>query len=326
MNFKFTDFKNKFENLPIALAGISLGFMSIATSLTEFNIIWVRHIAVLFSVLCLLFLLIKLCLYPKKVFYEIKNPTIGAIYPTVFMTLMLISVYLVKINLEIARTLWLISIILHFIIFIIFGINMIKDFNIKNMIPSWFIPTIGIGLAAVTSKPMNMPNISKLIFYYSLVWFIILFPIMIYRILFKEKINGVKEFTLMIMLAPSNICLAGYFAVSDKPNFIFITILASISYIALIYGYAILPKFIKQAFTPACAPITFPLGISVVASQRFVNYMGKIGNPLEYIFKLVLYMQVTISLIVILYVVIKTVGFILKSFNLNILSKNGGEL
>lgn len=309
--------KSKFEDIPVAIAGISLGFMSISTALLEFNITWVRHLAVVFSVLCIGFLLIKLILHPNKVINEMKHPMVGSIYPTIFMTLMLIAVYLVEINPSIARGLWLGATVLHFITFVMFAICMIKDFKMENMIPSWFIPTVGIGLAVVTSKPMNMPGISRVLFYYSLLAFILMFPIMIYRLVSMEKLVGPKLPTLMIMVAPANICLAAYFAIADKPNAIFVSILAGISYMSLFYGYTILPKLIKLPFSPGLAPLTFPLGISVVASQRYVKYLGKTASPLEGVVRLFLYVQVIIAILVIGYIVVKTTGFLFKKLSPN---------
>ncbi|WP_250675655.1 TDT family transporter [Paraclostridium ghonii] len=309
--------KSKFEDIPVAIAGISLGFMSISTALLEFNITWVRHLAVVFSVLCIGFLLIKLILHPNKVINEIKHPMVGSIYPTIFMTLMLIAVYLVEINQSIARGLWLGATVLHFITFVMFAICMIKDFKMENMIPSWFIPKVGIGLAVVTSKPMNMPGISRVLFYYSLLAFILMFPIMIYRLVSMEKLAGPKLPTLMIMVAPANICLAAYFAIADKPNAIFVSILAGISYMSLFYGYKILPKLIKLPFSPGLAPLTFPLGISVVASQRYAKYLGKIGSSLEGVVRLFLYVQVIIAILVIGYIVVKTIGFLFEKLSPN---------
>lgn len=317
MEAKNREVKSNFEDMPVAIAGIALGFMSISTALLEFNVTWVRHIAVIFSILCIGFLLIKLILHPNKVMNEIKHPMAGSIYPTIFMTLMLVAVYLVEINPSIASSLWLGATILHFLTFIMFAVYMIKDFKMENIIPSWFIPTVGIGLAAVTSKPMNMPGISKVLFYYSLIAFIVLFPIMIYRLLSMEKLTGPKVPTLMIMVAPANICLAAYFAIADKPNAMFVSILAAVSYVSLLYGYTILPKLIKLPYSPGLAPLTFPLGISVVASQRYAKYLGKVGSPLESIVRAFLYVQVIIAILVIGYIVIKTVEFLYKKFNTN---------
>lgn len=304
--------KKDFENIPIAIAGISLGFMSISTALVEFNILWLRHIAVMFSIVCLSLLAIKAILFPKKVSNEIRHPVMGSIYPTIFMTLMLIAVYLVKINQPIAKGLWLVAIVLHFINFVVFLLAMMKNFKIENMIPSWFIPTVGIGLGAVTSKPMGMPGIANLLFYYSLILFVLMFPIMIYRVMCKEKLVGPKVPTLMIMVAPASICLAAYFAIMTKPNLVFIYSLAIVAYLSLAYGYIILPKLIKLPFSPVLAPLTFPLGISVVASQRFVKFLGKTGSSLEGVVKGLLYFQIVVAVAVVGYIVIKTIELLFK--------------
>lgn len=51
--------KSDFENIPIAIAGISLGFMSISTALVEFDVLWVRHLAVIFSTISIFILVEK---------------------------------------------------------------------------------------------------------------------------------------------------------------------------------------------------------------------------------------------------------------------------
>ncbi|MDU7967176.1 MAG: hypothetical protein E7J25_09925, partial [Paeniclostridium sordellii] len=138
--------KSDFQNIPIAIAGISLGFMSISTALVEFNIFWVRHLAVIFSSISILILLMKTFLHPKQVWEELKNPLAGSIYPTISMTIMLIAVYIVKLNLQFAKVLWIGATILHLVIFIMFTVHMLRNFKITNMLPSWFISTVGIGL------------------------------------------------------------------------------------------------------------------------------------------------------------------------------------
>lgn len=306
--------KSDFENIPIAIAGISLGFMSISTALVEFNVLWVRHLAVIFSTISILMLITKAILHPKKVWSELKNPLAGSIYPTISMTMMLIAVYIVQFNLQLAKILWISAIILHFIIFIIFTINMLKDFRITNMLPSWFISTVGIGLAAVTSKPMEMPYLSKVIFYYSLILFIVLGVIITYRVLFMDKLEGNKKFTLMIMTAPANICLAGYLAVYEEPNVMLLKLLAFLGYLSIICSFILLPKLIKTPFTLSLAPLTFPLGIGVTAAQRYIKYLGNTGSGLEILLRYLLYVQVIVAVVVIGYIIVKTIHVLVKDF------------
>ncbi|CEN31068.1 C4-dicarboxylate transporter/malic acid transport protein [[Clostridium] sordellii] len=306
--------KSDFQNIPIAIAGISLGFMSISTALVEFNIFWVRHLAVIFSSISILILLMKTFLHPKQVWKELKNPLAGSIYPTISMTIMLIAVYIVKLNLQFAKVLWIGATILHLVIFIMFTVHMLRNFKITNMLPSWFISTVGIGLAAVTSKPMEMTYLSRAIFYYSLILFIVLGIIMTYRLIFMEKLEGNKKFTLMIMTAPANICLAGYLAVYEKPNIVLLQILALLGYASIIYSFILLPRLINTKFTLALAPLTFPLGIGVTAAQRYIKYLNSIGSGIEEILRYILYIQVIVSVAVIGYIVIKTIDLFVKEF------------
>lgn len=307
--------KLSFENMPIGLAAISLGFMSITTALTDFGIYWLRHVAVAFSIISLVCIFIKVITYPQTFKNEIKNPLLGSIYPTIFMTLMVIAVYVAQFSKQISQALWLFSLLSHFILSIVFFIERFKNIKLVDMIPSWFVPTVGIGVASVTSKPMELPQIANIVFYYSLALFVILGPLMLYRICILEKLEGPKKATLMIMAAPANICLASYIAISQTPNKTLITILAITAYISIIWTYTLLPKLIKAKALPALAPLTFPLAIGVIACQRYVKYLGIVGSSLQYVLNIFLYIQVIISTAVILYVVFKSIIFLFESFS-----------
>lgn len=307
--------KNTFEKMPIALAAISLGFMSISTALVDLGISWLRPIAVLFSVVCLFLILVKVIKYPKTVRNELQHPLLGSIYPTIFMTLMVIAVYVVQFSKPAAQILWLFAIISHFLISAVFFIERFKNFKLIDLIPSWFIPTVGMGVASVTSKPMALPQVANIVFYYSLILFVVVGLLMLYRIFAMEKLEGPKRPTLMIMSAPANICLASYIAISESPNKALISALAVVGYITIVWTYLLLPKLIKAKALPALAPLTFPLAIGVIACQRYVKYLGKIGSPLQGMLNAFVYVQIVIALVVILYVVYKSIAFLIESFS-----------
>lgn len=312
-----TQNKEKIAEIPIALGAVALGFMSISTALVEFDISWVRHVAVIYSVICIALLLMKSVMHPQKVANEIKNPLLGSIYPTIFMTLMVISVYIAQYSQVSAQVLWVFALVSHFLLSLIFFTERFKNFKIVDIIPSWFVPTVGIGVAAVTSKPIGLPSIANIVFYYTVALFIVVGPIIIYRVFFMEKLEGPKKATLMIMAAPANICLASYIAISNEPNKAFITVLAILSYASTIGVFILIPKLIKGKVLPVLAPLTFPLAIGVIASQRYVKYLGKIESPLQALFNSLVYVQVIVSVLVIGYVVYRAIGLLIKIFNKN---------
>lgn len=309
--------KQNIINLPVAIAGISLGFSTIASVWEFLGCALIRHFAIIFASICIGLLLMKLLLDPKKVISELKHPVTGSFYFTTTMTLMTISNYLSKYNLILAKCIWLSTIFLHIIMFIIFFVFMRKNFKFEQVVPSWFIPAVGICVSVVTGNPMGFDGLMKIIFYYSFTWLLILVPILIYRVKFyKAEIPSQIKMTLAIFAAPSNLCLAGYLGVF-KPSNIILMVLVPISYILTLYVYTLLPKFLRQPFTLGFASLTFPLAIGVVATQRYTTYLTNIGSKWMWIFTQIFFLQLIAATSVIGYVVYKTLEMLVESFRIN---------
>ena len=306
--------KQNIINFPVAIASISLGFLTIATVWESLGFTFIRLFAVVFASISIVLLLLKLLLDHKNVINELKNPVTGGLYFTVTMTLMAISNYLSNYSLIIARFIWLTAIILHIIMFINFIMFMKKDFEFKKIVPSWFIPPVGIGVSVVTGNPMGFNSLTKIIFYYSFTCLLILLPILIYRVKFyKAEIPTQAKMTLTIFAAPSNLCLAGYLG-TFQPSIIMLTVLIPISYILTLYVYNLLPKFLRQPFTLGFAPLTFSLAIGVVATQRYIKYLSYIGcTKWIGIFTQIFFIQLIIATLVIGYVVYNTLEMLISS-------------
>lgn len=58
--------KQSIINLPIALAGIALGFSSISSVWESLGGTYIRHFAIFFSLICIGLLIVKFLLDPKK--------------------------------------------------------------------------------------------------------------------------------------------------------------------------------------------------------------------------------------------------------------------
>ena len=308
-------------DLPVAIAGISLGFTSISTVWEGLGGFYIRHFSILFACICIGLLFMKLLFDPKKVINELKHPVTGSLYFTTTMTLMTISNYLSNYIIGVAKIIWVGAIILHVIMFIAFLIFMSKDFNFEKMVPSWFVPAVGICVGAVTGKPMGFESLTKIIFYYAFTWLLILLPILIYRVKFyKAEIPQQAKMTLAIFAAPSSLCLAAYLGIFE-PSKTILTVLVPLAYILTIYLYTLLPKFLEQPFTLGLAPLTFPLAIGVVATQRYVTYLTQIESKWVELITQVFFIQLIIATLVIGYVVYKTFVMSMNS----ILRKNESQ-
>lgn len=306
--------KQSIINFPVATSGISLGFLTIATAWESLGFPYIRHFAFVFASISICLLLLKLIFDHKKVIRELKDPVTGGLYFTATMTLMTISNYLSNYNLIIAKFIWLTAIILHIIMFITFILFMKKDFEFKKILPSCFVPTVGICVGVVAGNPMGFDSLMKIIFYYSFTWLLILLPILIYRVKFyKAEIPPQAKMTLAIFAAPSNMCLAGYLGVFE-PSIIILLVLVPISYMLTLYVYNLLPKLLIRPFTLGFAPLTFSLAIGVVATQRYIAYLSHIGSTKWIgILTQIFFIQLIIATLVIGYVVYKTLEMLVAS-------------
>lgn len=305
--------KDIYKNTPIAVSGISLALMSITTAWVGLGSDFFRHFGVFFSCIAIGLLITKSILHPKDVLNEIKHPFIGSFYPTIAMTLMVISTYIVQFSKPFAQGLWLFGIILHLILDIMFLIARFKDFKFEDVVPSWYVLTVGLGVGAVTGKAIGFISLAKFTFYYALIWYLLLLPVMIYRIFVIKNIPKAKETSLMIMGAPANICLAGYISIFDNHNMNLIHFILVLAVLNMAYDYLILPKLLRMKFSPALAPLTFPLCIGAVAMQKYYNLIKDTSSTWIYIVKEAYFIQLLIATLVTGYVVYKlSEGFIIK--------------
>ncbi|MGL5753000.1 MAG: TDT family transporter, partial [Paraclostridium sp.] len=250
-------------------------------------------------------LLTKAILHPQNVLEEIKHPFIGSFYPTIAMTLMVVSTYIVQYSKPVAQFVWLFGLLLHILLDTMFFIARTKDFKFEDVVPSWYVLTVGLGVGAVTGRPIGFIALSKVTFYYAFIWYLILLPVMLYRVFKIKNIPKAKETSLMIIGAPANICLAGYLGVFDvkSPSLInFILILAVLN---MAYDYYILPRLLRLKFSPALAPLTFPLCIGAVAMQRYYNYLVELNSKWTGFVREVYFIQLLVATLITGYIVYK---------------------
>ncbi|MGL5647696.1 MAG: TDT family transporter, partial [Clostridium sp.] len=260
---------NKLENYPIGICGTVLAFMTISNAWKGFGIDFLKPISVIVAIGALVFMLIRAIMFPKKIVEEIKNPVLGSFYPTIDMALFLIASAIIGFLPTLARGIWLFAVVFHFIIFIAFFTVRLIEHKFKDMVPSWFVVWIGMVVGTVASPGMGFPGIAKFLCYFGIFFYVVTWPIMVYRMYWhKERVEDHKMPTVGIMAAPASLCIAGYLTITHTPNMILLAFLAvtSLFNLGLVYTYII--GFIKKGFAPTYAALTFPLAISVVASLK----------------------------------------------------------
>lgn len=270
------------KNLPVALTGLGLGVAGISGAVASLT----NNIALYIGNGIALILVLPIIL--KNIFHfdvfkeELKHPTLGSFIPTLDMVLMNIAVVLYKVSPMLGKTLWLLCIVMHAVFCISFIYHRFKNWDIEHMVPSWFVPPIGVVVACVTSTLMEMPELSKIIFYIGFIFYVIMLPFMLYRIIFVERIDDARLPTFAIMAAPPNLCLAGYLVAFPNPNSAMVGFLFPLGVFMTCLVYISMFRIFRVKFSPVYASFTFPLAIGATAMLKYSKYISRIDITIGY--------------------------------------------
>ncbi len=311
------DYKEIFKKLPVALTGLALGISGISGALAVVVNPFILYIGNFLALLLLLPIIIKNILHFDVFKEELKHPMLGSFIPTLDMALMNLSVVLYSISPLLGKSLWLFCIFLHFIFAISFIYHRFNSWNLEHMLPSWFVPPIGIVVACVDSSLMGMPTLAHILFYIGFFFYIIMLPLMLYRIIFIERIDEAKLPTFAIMAAPPNLCLAGYLVAFSNPNSAIVNFLFPLGLFMTALIYIAMFKIFRIKFTPVYASFTFPLAISSTAILKYSSYVKNLDVARGEFWYIIATIAITLATILISGIFIKMIIFIQK----NIVSK-----
>ena len=296
---------NIIKNIPIPIAGLILALISLGNLLNDIH----PYLKYLFGTIGLIFLallLLKVILYPKIIKNDLKNPIILSSSGTFSMSLMVLSTYLIPFIPLLGHSVWIIGIILHLLLIIFFTYHfVIRNFNISNVYPTWWIVYVGITMAAITSHAHNVEEIGFIFFIIGFISMILTLPLVIYRYLKNKNIPEINKPLICIFTAVLSIIIVGYLNSSQNPSQNFVLILYSISCIFYLFS---LYKFISYRnldFYPTFAAFTFPFVISALSTKE--TYL--LIKP-NIVLANVLSLETVIAIVIVCYVLLRYLKFL----------------
>lgn len=294
--------------LPIPAVALFLALAATGNLVLSYGNIY-RNIFGIFAGITFILILAKIIKYPKNVAEDLKNPVIASVFPALSMGIMLIATYIKPFKPSLAFGIWVIGLALHIILILYFTIKYVFNFNIKKVFPSWYIVYVGIVVGSVTAPAFDMANIGQILFWFGFISYLILLPIILYRVLKIKEIPEPAMPTLVILAAPASLCLAGYMNSFQNKNMFIVWLLLTLSQLTLLYVLLQLPKLLKLPFYPSYSAFTFPLvisGISLKLTNGFLINAGKEISFLKYLVKF----EELLAVIIVLYVLIRYIGFL----------------
>jgi tellurite resistance protein TehA-like permease len=271
---------------PTPMAGLALGIASLGWSWENFAELhgygqWIS--AGIASVL-LAILAVKFLFHNHLLRQDLAHPVVGSVVPTFAMGTMVVSNSLGHFFPVAGDVLWLVAVALHIVFLASFLYHRAKDFELHHMVPSWFVPPVGIIVADVSfsGNPVLAP-IAHGALVFGMVAYAVMLPIMIYRFMFTHEIPDAAKPTMAILAAPASLSLAGYLTVTATPSPVIIALLFGIAVLMTAIIYLAFFKLLRLPFSPGYAAFTFPMVIGATALFKTANWMEANGLAAHYV-------------------------------------------
>ncbi|WP_137225871.1 TDT family transporter [Shewanella sp. MEBiC00475] len=299
---------------PTPMAGLALGIASLGWSweyLVDFHHYgqWVS--AAVASVLLLL-LAVKFLFHTHLLRQDVAHPVVGSVVPTFAMALMVVSNSLGYASALAGDLMWSFAVLLHISFLVGFIYHRSKQFSLHHMVPSWFIPPIGIVVADVSfSGNAHLMWVAYAALMFGMLSYAVMLPIMIYRLIFAEAIPDAAKPTLAVLAAPASLSLAGYLTITQHPSPVIVGLLFGIGVLMTAIIYLSFFKLLRLPFSPGYAAFTFPMVIGATALFKMTVWMEGIGVEPEYIqqIHLLAELELLIATVVVTYVCLRYVSF-----------------
>ncbi|GIU28304.1 TDT family transporter [Shewanella schlegeliana] len=318
--------RHRVSRLPSPMAGLALAIASLGWA-------WESMVpnmdgrgqlvgASIASVL-LLMLVAKFVLHPQVLIEELTHPVIGSVIPTFAMGLMVVSAALGQFNHAVGVGLWLLAIVIHIVFLTMFVYYRAIDFKLEHMVPSWFVPPIGIIVAAVSfphGSEMEYQWLANAILTFGMTSYLVMLPIMLYRLIFCAPIADAAKPTIAILAAPASLSLAGYLTISNQPSLIIVGVLLTLALLMTSVIYLAFFHLLRLPFSPGYAAFTFPMVIGATALFKTVHWL--VATYGSSVFSFDLLITAKVELIVATLVVTYVVSRYLYHYKSSFLSKS----
>ncbi len=238
--------------------------------------------ATVFVVLSLIYAA-KLVLYRGAVIEELRHPVKLNFFPTISISLLLLSIACLPVMPDVGRGLWMVGAALHLVITLyVMNVWMHHEhFQVQHMNPAWFIPAVGNILVPVAGVPLGYIDLSWFFFSIGILFWLILMTIIVYRVLFHNPIDERLMPTLFILIAPPAIGFIAYVRlVGELDSFARVLYYAGLFLTLLLFTQA--NRFLRLGFFLSWWAYSFPLAAISIASllmfeqsgQDFYRYLG----------------------------------------------------
>lgn len=277
---RLRNFPISFFAVVMALAGLTIAWRKAEVVFTPPFAVscLIEPITVLVFVLLGAVYVLKVVRHPAEVVKELNHPIKLNFFPTVSIGLILLSIASMEGNPANARWLWIAGTEIQF------GLTLYvmsvwihhTKFEVTHVNPAWFIPVVGNILVPISGVRFYSAEISWFFFSVGLVFWIVLFTIVMYRLFFHAPLPVRLLPTHFILIAPPAVGFVAYVALTGTVDaFARILYYTALMLTLLLASNAV--RFLKAKFFLSAWAYSFPLAAMTIATLLMKQRLGGVA-------------------------------------------------
>lgn len=277
---------------PISLFSVVVGYLGLAYGyqLLERNMGFAWPVSELLLLIGVLLFIAFTFTYFLKLFFhftrfvnELKGASEGNFFSSISISMILLGVMFQPLSEIGSIVFWSVGSILQFVITIYIVRNWIyqSHWQVTDLNPVWFLPVVGV-LVIPLGLPQFLPvELGWFFLSIGLIFWLILFSLILYRLFFHPPLASYLEPTLFILIAPPALGFLSYLALNvplASDGALEVDLVARVLfYTGLFLSFLLLSKtlrFSKIPFSLASWASVFPLTMMAVASLVMFEHLN----------------------------------------------------
>ena len=213
--------ESRLQFLPVTFFAVVMGLTGLAIAWRQAEAVFdlaapVSDAPLLLAVLTFLVLLVlyglKVLRFRGAVEAELGHPVQINFFPAVSISFILLGIAFLPSLPGVARVLWVLGSSLHLLLTLYVMSVWIhhQHFEIHHINPAWFIPVVGNVLVPIAGVPLGFVELSWFFFSVGMVFWLLLFAIILYRVLFHHPLPERLMPTFFILIAPPAVGFLAY--------------------------------------------------------------------------------------------------------------------
>ncbi len=221
----------------------------------------------------------KLARRPAAVRAEFRHPIRVNFFPAISISILLMAGALLPHAPAVAEALFLVGAAGHLALALVIIKRWIThNIEIQHSNPAWFIPVVGNILVPVFGVRLGWPELSWFFFSVGLVFWLLLFTIVLYRIIFHDQLPQKFLPTLFILMAPPAIGLAAYLQLNGGAFDGFARVLLFSGLFIALLLVTMAPLFMRLSFFVSWWAYTFPSAALAIACLAYHEHLASAGS------------------------------------------------